>query len=125
MQACQVSASSSIRFLRRRILNIFFENLPFMSPSQPIKSNHWDKSHMKHTGLLNKHFCKKKKSIIPNDLAEIVNFHFSHYKSMVTLSCHSNQSSYLTKIKNITFVEGNGLSKYAKFRLLEYPSSFS
>ena len=84
-----------------------------MSPSQPIKSNNWDKSHMKHTRLLNKHFCKKK-SIIPNDLAEIVNFHFSHYKSMETLSCQRNQSSYLTKIKNITFVEGIGLSKEMK-----------
>ena len=61
----------------------------------------------------------KKKSNIPNDLAEIVNFHFSHYKSMETLSCHSNQSSYPTKIKNITFVEGNVLSKYAK--LWPYP----
>ena len=83
MQVCQVSASSSLRFLRRRILNIFFENLPFMLPSQPIKSSDLDKSRMKHGGLLNKHFCKKK-SNIPNDLAEIVNFHFSHYKSMET-----------------------------------------
>ena len=58
-----------------------------------------------------------KKSNIPNDLAEIVNFHISHNKSMETLSCHSNQSSYPTKIKNITFVEGNFLSKYAKFQL--------
>ena len=41
----------------------------------------------------------KKKSNIPNDLAEIVNFHFSHYKSMGTISYHSNQSSYLTGIK--------------------------
>ena len=59
----------------------------------------------------------KKISNIPKDLAEIVNFQFSHYKSMETLSCHSNQSSYLTEIKNITFVDGNVLSKYAKFRL--------
>ena len=59
----------------------------------------------------------KKKSNIPDDLAEIVNFHFSHYKSMETLSCHSNQSSYLTEIKNINFVEGKVLSKYAKFGL--------
>ena len=58
----------------------------------------------------------KKTPNIPNDLAEIVNFQFSH-KSMETLSCHSNQSSYPTEIKNITFVEGNVLSKYAKFRL--------
>ena len=96
---------------------VFFENLPFMSPRQPIKSSDLDKSRVKHGGLLNKHFCKKKKSNIPNDLAKIVNFHFSHYKSMETLSCHSNQSSYPTEIKNITFVEVNVLSKYAKFRL--------
>ena len=88
-----------------------------MSPRQLIKSSDLDKSRMKHGGLLNKHFCKKKKLNIPNDLAKIVNFHFSHYKSMETLSFHSNQSSYPTKIKNITFVEGNVLSKYAKFRL--------
>ena len=87
-----------------------------MSPRQPIKSSDLDKSRVKHGGLLNKQSVKKK-SNIPNDLAKIVNFHFSHYKSMETLSCHSNQSSYPTKIKNITFVEGNVLSKYAKFRL--------
>ena len=87
-----------------------------MSPRQPIKSSDLDKSRVKHGGLLNKRFCKKK-SNIPNDLAKIVNFHFSHYKSMETLSCYSNQSSYPTEIKNITFVEGNVLSKYAKFGL--------
>ena len=84
-----------------------------MSPHQPIKSSDLDKSNMKHGGQLNKHLCKKKKNI-PNDLAKIVNFHFSHYKSMETLSCHSNQSSYPTGIKIITFVEGNILGKYAK-----------
>ena len=61
MQVCQVSASSSLRFLRRRILIFFPENLPFMSPRQPIKSSDLDKSRVKHGGLLNKHFCKKKK----------------------------------------------------------------
>ena len=71
---------------------------------------------MKHGRLLDKHFCKKKSNIL-KDLAEMVNFHSSHYKSMETLSCHSNQSSYLTEIKNITIVDGNVLSKYAKFRL--------
>ena len=116
MKSCQVSASSSLQFLRRRILIFFLENLPFMLPSQPIESSDLDKSWVKHGGLLNKHFCKKK-SNIPNDLAKIINFHFSHYKSMETLGCHSNQSSYPAKIKNITFVKGNVLSKYAKFRL--------
>ena len=36
---------------------------------------------------------------------------------METISCHSNQSSYPTGIKNITFEEGNVLRKYAKFQL--------
>ena len=36
---------------------------------------------------------------------------------METISCHSNQSSYSTGIKNTTFVEGNVLCQYAKFQL--------
>ena len=44
---------------------------------------------------------------------------FYNYEPMETISCHSNQSSYQTGIKNITFVEGNVLSEYAKFQL--YP----
>ena len=87
-----------------------------MSPCQPIKLSNLDKSRMKHGGLLNKYFCIKN-SNIPNDLAEIVNFHFSHYKSMGTISCHSNQSSHLTGIKNTTYKEANVLSMYAKFQL--------
>ena len=113
MQVCQFSASSSLQFLRRRILNIFFENLPFMSPRQPIKLSYLDKSRMQHGGLLN----VKKKSNISSETAETVNFQFSHYKSMGTISCHSNQSSYPTGIKNTTFVEANVLSMYAKFQL--------
>ena len=69
---------------------------------------------MQYGGLLNKHICEKKNQISP---AETVNFQFSHYKSMETVSCHSNQSSYPTAIKNTTFVEANVLSMYAKFQL--------
>ena len=87
-----------------------------MLPRQPIKLSDLDKSRMKHGELLNKYFCKKN-SNIPNDLAEIVNFLFSHYKSMGTISCHSNQSSFPTGIKNTTSIEANVLSMYAKFRL--------
>ena len=68
---------------------------------------------MKHGGLLNKYFCKIK-SNIPNDLAEIVNFHFSHYKSMGTISSYG---SYPTRIENTIYLEANVLSMYAKFRL--------
>ena len=94
----------------------FFLQLTLYVTPKPIKLSDLDKSRMKHGGLLNKHFCKQN-SNIPNDLADIVNFHFSQYKSMETVSCHSNQSSYQTEIKNLTFVEGNVLSKNAKFRL--------
>ena len=50
-------------------------------------------------------------------MADVSNFHFSHYKSMESISCHSNQSSYPIGIKNTTFVESNVLCKYAKFQL--------
>ena len=99
MQVCQFSGSSSLQFLRRRILNIFFENLPFMSPRQPIKLSYLDKSRMQHGGLLNKHICEKI-SNISSETAETVNFQFYHYKSMGTISCHSNQSSYPTGQKH-------------------------
>ena len=92
----------------KKNFDFFFRKFTLMWPRQPIKSSDLDKRRVKHGRLPNKHLCKKK-SNIPNDLAKIVNFHFSHYKSMETLSCHSNQSSYPTEIKNIAFVEGNVL----------------
>ena len=45
----------------------------------------------------------KKNQNISIEAEKTANFHFSHYKSMGTISCHSNQSSYPTGIKNITF----------------------
>ena len=89
-----------LTIFEKKNFEYIFKNLTFMSPPQPIKSSDLDKSRIKHGGLLNKHFCKKKKKNISNDLAEIVNFHFSHYKSMEILSCHSNQSSYPTEKKH-------------------------
>ena len=43
-------------------------------------------------------------------------FHFSHYKSMETLSCHSNESTWATATKTI-FVEANVMNISAKFQL--------
>ena len=86
-----------------KIFKHFYENRPFLPPRQPIKYTDLDKSHMKRRGLLNKHFCKKNSQISPLRQKKIANFHFSHCKSMGTISCHSNQSSYPTGIKNITF----------------------
>ena len=95
----------------------FLENFPFMSPRQPIKLSDLDKSRMEHGGPLNKHICEKNKTNISSETAEFINFQFSQCKSMGTISCHSNQSSYPTGIKNTTFVEANFLSMYAKFQL--------
>ena len=75
----------------------------------------WDKRHMKHRGLPNTHFCKNKLEISRLRKKKIVNFHFSHHKSMENISCHSNQSSYPTGIKNkknTIHVESNVLSMH-------------
>ena len=42
---------------------------------------------------------QKQNSNVCNFSGKIADFHFSHYKSMETLSCHSNQSSYPPGIK--------------------------
>ena len=83
-----------------------------MSPRQPIKSSDLDKSRIKHGGLLNKHFCIKKNQISPKTWQKLSISTFP-----IIRLWNSNQSSYLTEIKNITFVKGYVLSKYTKFRL--------
>ena len=72
---------------------------------------------MKHRGLLNKHFCKNKFQIYPLRQKKIVNIHFSNYTSKENISCHSNQNSNPTGIKDIVHVEADVLSMYAKFQL--------
>ena len=37
---------------------------------------------------------------LQQEIAINASFHFSHYKSMATISCHSNQSSFLIGTKN-------------------------
>ena len=97
-----------------------FKNLPFISPRQPIRLMDFGKRRMKHGGLLNQRTCIcEKSSNISNETAETVNFYFSHYKSMGTISCHSNQS-YATELKkNTLYVEANVINMYAKYQL--YP----
>ena len=76
---------------------------------------------MKGGRLLNKHICVVVFSNISNETAENVNFHFSHYKPMGTISCHSQKSSYPTGIKkNTIYVEANVLSIFIKFQF-HYP----
>ena len=83
-----------------KIFEYFFEILTFMLPWQPIKFSNLDKIHMDRRDLLKKYFCEKKILNICSETAKIANFHFSHYKSMETISFHSNQSSYPIGTKN-------------------------
>ena len=74
-----------------------------MLPWQPIKFSDLDKIHKNRRGLLKKHFCKKNLNIC-SETATIASFHFSHYKSVETISCHSKQSSYPIGTKTQLFV---------------------
>ena len=99
MQVCRVSASSFLRFMRRIILNSFSKIYPLCLP---IKISDLDKSRMKHGVLLNKNICEKNVSQVRQQKLLICIFltlNFSHYKSMGTINCHSNESSYPTGIK--------------------------
>ena len=95
----------------------FFPNFPRLSPWQPIKFGDLDETHIKGRELLNKQISKNKFQISLLKQKKTVNFHFSHFKSMENISCHSNQSSYPTRIKNTNYVETNVLSMFAKFQL--------
>ena len=87
----------------KKIFKHFLQKLTLFAARQPIKYIDLDKSHMKHRGLLNKHFCKKNQ-ISPLRQNFFANLHCSHYKSMGTISFHSNQSSYPTGIKKHNFL---------------------
>ena len=60
---------------------------------------------------------QKQNSNVCDISRKIANFHFSHHKSMKTLSCHSNQSSYPPGIKNTNYVEATVRNMYTKYRL--------
>ena len=60
------------------------------------------------------------KKIFQNTFSELAiktYFHFSHYKSVETLSCHSSESTWATAIKNLIFVEANVMNVSAKLQL--------
>ena len=54
---------------------------------------------------------------ICSEIAIKTYFHLSLYKFMETLSCHSNESTWATAIKNLIFVEANIMNISAKFQL--------
>ena len=52
-----------------------------------------------------------------NEIAIKSYFHVSHYTSMEILTCHSNESTWATTIKNKIYLEANVINIYAKFQL--------
>ena len=89
-------------FLRNRL---FFENSLFMLPRQPIILRESDKSLITVENY-SINISVKIKFYYPHETVEISNFHFYHYKSIETISCHSNQSFYPTGIKKHNFCRG-------------------
>ena len=77
----------------------FFASLTFFGchghqSREPIKFSGSKKNHMLGRGLLKIHFCKTFIKYICSETAINANFHFHYYKSMATITCHSNHSSY-------------------------------
>ena len=68
-----------------------------MLPRQPIKFSDLDKIHIED---YSRNISVKKSLNICSETAKIATFHFSHYKSVETIRCHSNKSSYPTGTKN-------------------------
>ena len=91
------SASSPWWLLRRRFVSIFCENLAFWLPWQPISD--LDKIHMFGRGLLKELivFFKNVCQNICNEIEIKAYFHFAYYKSVETISYHSDESTWATK----------------------------
>ena len=70
----------------------FLENLPFMLPWQPIKFSDLDKIHMNRRRNISVKLLSK---YLQWDSSKCQFSFFFHFKLMATISCHSNQSSYL------------------------------
>ena len=72
---------------------IFFANLAFWLPWQPIQLRGLDKKYMFVEHLTQQTFLKNFRQNICYEIAINTNFHFSHYKPMEISSCHNNQST--------------------------------
>ena len=91
------------------IFEYFFVNLMFRLPWQLIKSSDLDKIRM-----LGRDYSRNiSVKLLPQNVQ--ANFHFSHYKSMATISCYSNQSSYPIGTKNNSIRSPSLQMLYVKF----------
>ena len=125
---------STYLFLRNRL---FFENSLFTLPRQSLKLRESDKSLITVENI-SINMSVKINSIIPYETVEISNFHFSHYMSIDTISCHSNQSSHppgicrgqcpmqvcqVSASSSLRFLRRSILNIFRKFTLYVAPST--
>ena len=90
-----------------------FNILDFQLPWQQIKMRNLYNFFATQQTLI-KTFCQN--TCTCSEIAIKTYFHFSHYKSMETLSCHSNESTWATAIKNINYVEADVMNISARFQ---------
>ena len=77
--------------------DMMFEYFLKLSISVAIATNQIQRFRQK--WCLVKDYSRKFCQNICSDIAIKANFHFSYYKSMEILSCHSNESAWVTAIK--------------------------
>ena len=87
-----------------KIFEYFFENWPLCCHGNQSNSAIWTKFIWIVEDYSRNISVNQNILITCSETAKIANFHFSHYKSMETLSFHSNQSSYPIGTKNTLFV---------------------
>ena len=85
--------------LRKRFLNNFLKIYPLCCHGNQSNSAIWTKFIWIVEDYL-RNISVEKNLNICSETAKIATFHFSHYKSMETISSHSSQSSYPTGTKN-------------------------
>ena len=111
---CKVSASSPLWLLRRRFFNIFSKIYPLCCHGNQSNSAIWTKF-IWITEDYSRNISVEKILNICSETAKIANFHFSYYKSMETISCHSNRSSYPVGTKNILIRSPHLQMLYVKY----------
>ena len=102
----------------KKIFFLNFKSIPFINQIKRFGHKTYETWRTTHGHIREKKFkYLQQKMTAEQQTAENVNFHFSHYKSMGTISCQSNQTSYQTGIKHTIYVTANVLNMYVKFPL--------
>ena len=97
--AMATNQNQQLWLLRRRFFNNFSKSYPLCCHDNQSNSAIWTKF-IWIVDVYSRNISVEKNLNICSETAKIDNFHFSHFKSMETISCHSNQSSYPIATKN-------------------------